>query len=67
MFEYEKRLPGRLRTRSGSDAGHDGGTSTATDGRLGRRPDDLEDLVQETLLALHLKRATWDPSQPVSG
>lgn len=35
--------------------------------RLGRRPDDLEDLVQETLLALHLKRATWDPSQPVSG
>jgi RNA polymerase sigma-70 factor (ECF subfamily) len=37
---------------------------------LGRRmqswPDELEDLVQETLLALHLQRGTWDPSLTVS-
>jgi RNA polymerase sigma-70 factor (ECF subfamily) len=29
-------------------------------------PDDVEDLVQETLLALHLHRGSYDPSQPVS-
>jgi len=28
--------------------------------------DDVEDLVQETLLALHLQRATYDPTLPVS-
>ncbi len=27
---------------------------------------DVEDVVQETLLAIHLKRATWDPSQKVT-
>ena len=27
---------------------------------------DLEDIVQETLLALHLKRHTWDPGQPLA-
>lgn len=26
---------------------------------------DIEDVVQETLLAIHLKRGTWDPTQPV--
>ena len=26
---------------------------------------DAEDVVQDTLLALHLKRDTWDPSQPL--
>ncbi|MDR4307045.1 sigma-70 family RNA polymerase sigma factor [Chelatococcus sambhunathii] len=26
---------------------------------------DVEDVVQETLLAIHLKRGTWDDSQPV--
>lgn len=26
---------------------------------------DVEDVVQDTLLALHLKRDTWDPSQPL--
>jgi RNA polymerase sigma-70 factor (ECF subfamily) len=26
---------------------------------------DVEDVVQETLLAMHLKRSTWDPSQPL--
>lgn len=27
---------------------------------------DVEDVVQEALLAIHLKRGTWEPSQPVS-
>lgn len=31
--------------------------------RLG--PDDAEDVVQETLLALHLKRHTWNEAQPL--
>jgi RNA polymerase sigma-70 factor (ECF subfamily) len=34
--------------------------------RCGRGPDAVEDIVQETLLAVHLKRATWDPAQPVA-
>ena len=32
--------------------------------RLGSNAADAEDLVQETLLAIHLKRATYDPAQP---
>jgi RNA polymerase sigma-70 factor (ECF subfamily) len=32
--------------------------------RLGSAAGDAEDLVQETLLAIHLKRATYDPGQP---
>lgn len=31
----------------------------------GRPRDDSEDVVQETLLAMHLKRDTWDDSQPI--
>ena len=34
--------------------------------RMQSLPDDLEDLVQETLLALHLQRGTFDPTLPVS-
>ena len=34
--------------------------------RLSGLPDEVEDLVQETLLALHLQRGTYDPSVPVS-
>lgn len=34
--------------------------------RLTGRPEEMEDLVQETLLAIHLKRGTHDPSLPVS-
>lgn len=34
--------------------------------RLQGLPDEVEDLVQETLLALHLQRGTWDPALPVS-
>lgn len=33
--------------------------------RLASRPDDVEDLVQEVLLALHLQRGTWDATVPV--
>ncbi len=33
--------------------------------RLTALPDDVEDLVQETLLALHLQRATYDPAVPL--
>jgi RNA polymerase sigma factor (sigma-70 family) len=28
-------------------------------------PEDVEDVVQETLLAIHLKRHTWDECQPL--
>src|SRR6185369_13773315 len=31
----------------------------------GRGPEDGEDIVQETLLAMHLKRDTWDAAQPI--
>lgn len=34
--------------------------------RLPAQPDEVEDLVQETLLALHLQRGTYDPRVPVS-
>jgi len=32
--------------------------------RLGAGTADMEDLVQDTLLAIHLKRETYDPTQP---
>jgi len=32
--------------------------------KLGNSDADVEDLVQETLLAIHLKRETWDPALP---
>lgn len=34
--------------------------------RLIRMPDDVEDLVQETLLAVHNRRHTYDPAQPLT-
>ena len=34
--------------------------------RLGGLPDDVEDLVQEVLLAVHIQRHTYDPAQPVT-
>jgi len=34
--------------------------------RLSRLPDDVEDLVQETLLAIHNQRHTYDADQPVT-
>lgn len=35
-------------------------------GRLTRLPDEVEDLVQETLLAVHNQRHTYDPGQPLT-
>ncbi len=32
--------------------------------RTGLESHDVEDVVQETLLALHVKRHTWDPARP---
>jgi len=34
--------------------------------RLQAMPSEVEDLVQETLMAVHLKRATFDPAYPVT-
>jgi len=34
--------------------------------RLARLPDEVEDLVQETLLAVHNQRHTYDPGQPLT-
>jgi len=34
-------------------------------GRAGLAAEDAEDIVQETLLAIHLKRHTWDPTLPL--
>jgi RNA polymerase sigma-70 factor (ECF subfamily) len=33
--------------------------------RLSARPDAVEDLVQDTLLAVHVQRHTWDPERPL--
>ena len=33
--------------------------------QFGAAMNDVEDVVQETLLAIHLKRHTWDPNQPL--
>ena len=35
-------------------------------GRLNRLPDEVEDLVQETLLAVHNQRHTYDAGQPLT-
>jgi RNA polymerase sigma factor (sigma-70 family) len=32
---------------------------------FGAPPSEAEDIVQEVLLAIHLKRGTWDPSRPL--
>jgi RNA polymerase sigma-70 factor (ECF subfamily) len=32
---------------------------------VGAPEDEVEDLVQEVLLIIHLKRGTWDPSRPI--
>jgi RNA polymerase sigma-70 factor (ECF subfamily) len=34
-------------------------------GRLARLPDEVEDLLQELLLAVHNQRHTYDPTQPL--
>ncbi len=32
---------------------------------FGAAPAEAEDLVQEVLLAIHLKRTSWDPARPL--
>ena len=72
--EFESALkPLWLRAQSGDDAAYRqclGWLATRLRGYLKRRlsglPDEVEDLVQETLLALHLQRGTYDPALPVS-
>ncbi|WP_264599015.1 sigma-70 family RNA polymerase sigma factor [Rhodoblastus acidophilus] len=34
--------------------------------RTGMSASEVEDAIQETLLAVHLKRHTWDPTQPLA-
>jgi RNA polymerase sigma-70 factor (ECF subfamily) len=34
--------------------------------RMSRWPDEVEDLVQESLLAIHNQRHTWDPAAPLT-
>jgi len=33
--------------------------------QFGAPPSEAEDVVQEVMLAIHLKRGTWDPSRPI--
>lgn len=35
--------------------------------RMRGREEDIEDLVQETLIAVHQRRSTYDPARPFSG
>ncbi len=72
--DFESALkPLWLRAQSGDDVAYRQALSllaTRLRGYLKRRlsglPDEVEDLVQETLLALHLQRGTYDPALPVS-
>lgn len=40
--------------------------ATRSFARAGLGSGDMEDVVQETLLAIHLKRHTWDPREPLA-
>jgi RNA polymerase sigma-70 factor (ECF subfamily) len=51
-----RALLGDLRLRLGGYFGR----------RLRRDPREIEDLVQETLIALHTRRETWDRGQPLT-
>ena len=72
--DFESALkPLWLRAQSGDDAAYRqalGLLASRLRSYLKRRlsglPDEVEDLVQETLLALHLQRGTYDPKLPVS-
>jgi RNA polymerase sigma-70 factor, ECF subfamily len=74
LGDFESALkPLWLRAQSGDDAAYRqalGLLASRLRAYLKRRlsglPDEVEDLVQETLLALHLQRGTYDPSLPVS-
>lgn len=72
--DFESRLkPLWLRAQAGDDAAYRQGLALLAarlrgyfKRRLTGLPDEVEDLVQETLLALHLQRGTYDPALPVS-
>jgi RNA polymerase sigma-70 factor (ECF subfamily) len=72
--EFESALkPLWLRAQAGDDLAYRqalGMIASRLRGYLRRRltgfPDEVEDLVQETLLALHLQRGTYDSTLPVS-
>jgi RNA polymerase sigma-70 factor, ECF subfamily len=72
--DFESALkPLWLRAQSGDDAAYRqclgllaGRLRAYLKRRLSAFPDEVEDLVQETLLALHLQRGTYDPALPVS-
>lgn len=72
--DFESRLrPLWLRAHAGDEAAYAEALRCIAQrlrGYLRRRlqawPDDVEDLVQETLLAIHLHRGTWEPALPVS-
>ncbi|MCX7325659.1 MAG: sigma-70 family RNA polymerase sigma factor [Hyphomicrobiales bacterium] len=49
----------------GDVAGYLRGWAQGSLKRAGRSPAEAEDIVQETLIAIHTKRHTWDASQPV--
>lgn len=72
--EFESALkPLWLRAQSGDETAYRQALGLLADrlrGYLRRRlsglPDEVEDLLQETLLALHLQRGTYDPALPAS-
>lgn len=74
LDDFENGLkPLWLRAQAGDESAYRGALARIAArlrGYFARRlygwPDDVEDLVQETLLALHLQRGTYDPGLPVS-
>lgn len=77
MDDREERWSAALRAaRAGDEAAYAaflaevaGLIRGAARGRLaamGFGPEEVEDVVQETLIALHDKRHTWDPARPVT-
>lgn len=72
--DFERRLhPLWLQAQAGDEPAYRQALSLAADRlrgffarRLGGAPHDVEDLVQETLIAVHLQRGTFDGSMPVS-
>jgi len=72
--DLESRLRGLwVRAQSGDEAAYRSALTLAATRlrgyflrRMRTQPDDVEDLVQETLLTIHLQRATYDPALPVT-
>lgn len=75
MDDREGRWAGAMRAaRRGDAAAYRGllaeiaaalrGMTRARLSRMGLSPDEAEDVVQETLIALHAKRHTWDEDRP---